>query len=76
MDFQGETASGKSTGEAMVFMEQLAGKLPTGIGYDWKGMSYQERLSGNHAPSLYAISFIVVSYVLRRCMRAGLFRSR
>ncbi len=25
-------------------MEQLASKLPTGVGYDWTGMSYQERL--------------------------------
>lgn len=41
-------------------MEELAGKLPSGIGYDWTGMSYQERLSGNQAPALYAISLIVV----------------
>ncbi|CAJ0991277.1 efflux RND transporter permease subunit [Sodalis praecaptivus] len=60
MEIQGEAAPGKSTGEAMALMEQLAGKLPTGIGYDWTGMSYQERLSGNQAPSLYAISLIVV----------------
>ena len=31
----------------MNLMEQLASKLPSGIGYDWTGMSYQERLSGN-----------------------------
>ncbi len=31
----------------MELMEQLASKLPTGVGYDWTGMSYQERLSGN-----------------------------
>ncbi len=36
-------APGKSTGEAMKLMEQLASKLPTGVGYDWTGMSYQER---------------------------------
>lgn len=60
MEIQGEAAPGKSTGEAMALMEQLAGKLPTGIGYDWTSMSYQERLSGNQAPSLYAISLIVV----------------
>lgn len=41
-------------------MESLAAKLPSGIGYDWTGMSYQERLSGNQAPALYAISLIVV----------------
>lgn len=31
----------------MALMEQLASKLPAGIGYDWTGLSYQERLSGN-----------------------------
>ena len=41
-------------------MEQLASKLPSGIGYEWTGMSYQERLSGNQAPALYTISLIVV----------------
>ncbi|MDR3105934.1 MAG: multidrug efflux RND transporter permease subunit AcrB [Yokenella regensburgei] len=60
MEILGQAAPGKSTGEAMAMMEELAGKLPTGIGYDWTGMSYQERLSGNQAPSLYAISLIVV----------------
>ena len=44
----------------MNLMEELASKLPAGIGYDWTGMSYQERLSGNRAPALYAISLIVV----------------
>ena len=60
MEILGQAAPGKSTGEAMELMEQLASKLPTGVGYDWTGMSYQERLSGNQAPSLYAISLIVV----------------
>jgi multidrug efflux pump len=60
MEILGEAVAGKSTGEAMVLMEQLARKLPSGVGYDWTGMSYQERLSGNQAPALYAISLIVV----------------
>ncbi|AIR06463.1 MULTISPECIES: multidrug efflux RND transporter permease subunit AcrB [Cedecea] len=60
MEILGQAAPGKSTGEAMDMMEQLAAKLPTGIGFDWTGMSYQERLSGNQAPALYAISLIVV----------------
>ena len=60
MEILGQAAPGKSTGEAMLMMEELASKLPTGIGYDWTGMSYQERLSGNQAPALYAISLIVV----------------
>ncbi|WP_436859074.1 efflux RND transporter permease subunit [Citrobacter tructae] len=60
MELLGEAASGRSTGEAMALMEELASKLPSGIGHDWTGMSYQERLSGNQAPALYAISLIVV----------------
>lgn len=60
MEIVGEAASGKSTGDAMALMEQLASQLPPGIGYDWTGMSYQERLSGNQAPALYALSLIVV----------------
>lgn len=60
MELLGEAAPGRSTGEAMALMENLASRLPNGIGYDWTGMSYQERLSGNQAPALYAISLIVV----------------
>ncbi|EDJ9246630.1 multidrug efflux RND transporter permease subunit [Salmonella enterica subsp. diarizonae] len=60
MELLGEAAPGRSTSEAMALMENLASRLPNGIGYDWTGMSYQERLSGNQAPALYAISLIVV----------------
>ncbi|EKN6722365.1 efflux RND transporter permease subunit [Salmonella enterica] len=60
MELLGEAAPGRSTGEAMSLMENLASQLPNGIGYDWTGMSYQERLSGNQAPALYAILLIVV----------------
>lgn len=60
MEIQGSAAAGRSSGDAMNMMEQLAAKLPDGIGYEWTGMSYQERMSGNQAPALYAISLIVV----------------
>lgn len=60
MEILGEAAPGKSTGDAMAFMASLIEKLPAGIGYDWTGMSYQERLSSSQAPMLYAISILVV----------------
>ncbi|MBV7405095.1 efflux RND transporter permease subunit [Enterobacter sp. ENT03] len=60
MEILGEAAPGKSSGEAMELMEDFAATLPNGIGFDWTGMSYQERLSGNQAPALYAISLMVV----------------
>lgn len=44
----------------MALMESFVAQLPQGIGYEWTGMSYQERLSGNRAPAIYAISLIVV----------------
>ncbi|WP_038900572.1 efflux RND transporter permease subunit [Dickeya dadantii] len=60
VELVGEAAPGKSTGEAMALMEELAAQLPPGIGFDWTGMSYQERLAGNQAPALIIISAIVV----------------
>ncbi|KTC68228.1 multidrug efflux pump [Legionella birminghamensis] len=60
MEILGEAAEGKSTGTAMALMEKLTSQLPAGIGFDWTGMSYQERLSGNQAPALYAISLLVI----------------
>jgi len=38
----------------------MIAKLPAGIGYQWTGMSFQERESGNQAPLLYALSILIV----------------
>lgn len=56
----GEPAPGKSTGEAMKAMEELVKKLPGGFGFDWTGLSYQERMSTAQAPILYTFSVIVI----------------
>jgi len=56
----GEAPQGKSSGEAMQAMEEIAAKLPRGIGFDWSGISYQERMAGSQAPILYAFSILVV----------------
>jgi multidrug efflux pump len=56
----GQPPPGRSTGTAIQTMEQLAKRLPTGIGYEWTGLSYEEQLSGGQAPALYALSLIVV----------------
>ena len=60
MEIQGEPAPGYSTGDAMAEIERLAQELPSGIGVSWTGLSYEERLSGDQAPALYALSLIVV----------------
>ncbi len=56
----GTPAPGYSTGEAMAEVEQLAKKLPAGVGLSWTGLSYEERLSGSQAPALYALSILIV----------------
>ncbi len=56
----GEPAPGKSSGEAMQAMEEAVGKLPKGFGFDWTGLSYQERMSSSQAPLLYAFSVFVI----------------
>jgi hydrophobe/amphiphile efflux-1 (HAE1) family protein len=60
VEIQGQAAPGRSTGQAIATMERLASKLPSGIGYEWTGLSLQENLSGAQAPLLYAISILVV----------------
>ncbi len=60
VEILGQAAPGISTGEAMSEMEKMAAGLPPGIGYEWTGLSYEERNAGAQAPALYAISLLVV----------------
>ena len=60
LNIWGEAAPGRSSGEAMRAMEEIAMKLPQGIGFDWTGLSFQERLAGSQAPLLYAFSIFVI----------------
>ncbi len=56
----GQAKPGISTGEAMAEVEKMAAQLPPGIGYEWTGLSYEEKNAGAQAPALYAISLLVV----------------
>jgi uncharacterized membrane protein len=60
MKISGNAAPGRSTGEAMKAMEEVAAKLPPGVGFEWSGTSYEERQSGSQAPFLFAVSLVVV----------------
>lgn len=60
----GEAAPGRSSGEAMAAMEEIAKKVARGFGFDWTGLSYQERLAGSQASALYAFSMLVIFLVL------------
>jgi multidrug efflux pump len=60
VEIMGQAAPGVSTGEAMAEMEKMAAQLPLGFGYEWTGLSYEEKQAGKQAPALYAISLLVV----------------
>jgi hydrophobe/amphiphile efflux-1 (HAE1) family protein len=60
LNIWGEPAPGKSSGDAMQAMEEIVTKLPKGIGFDWTGLSYQERMASSQAPLLYAFSLVVI----------------
>lgn len=60
MEILGQAAPGYSSGDAMAAVEEIAQKLPQGVGISWTGLSYEERLSGDQAPALYALSLLVV----------------
>ncbi|MEN9975025.1 MAG: efflux pump, family, inner membrane protein, partial [Verrucomicrobiota bacterium] len=60
VEIMGQAARGISTGEAMAEMERMAALLPQGIGFEWTGLSYEEKNAGAQAPALYAISLLVV----------------
>jgi HAE1 family hydrophobic/amphiphilic exporter-1 len=56
----GESAPGRSSGEAMQAMAGFVKKLPRGVGSDWNGLSYQERQAGSQTAPIYAFSILVI----------------
>ena len=64
LEFLGEPAAGRSSGEAMQAMEEIVIKLPRGIGFEWTGLSYQERMAQAQAGLLYSFSILVIFLVL------------
>jgi multidrug efflux pump len=61
VNIKGNPGPGKSSGQAMEEMERITREdLPPGFGFDWAGQSFQERLSGEQTPMLFALSILVV----------------
>ncbi|MFQ5645098.1 MAG: efflux RND transporter permease subunit, partial [Thiogranum sp.] len=61
----GAAAPGYSSGQALNLMEQLAReKLPTTMGFDWTGMSFQEKKVGSEAILIFALAIVLVFLVL------------
>ncbi len=62
--FTGNVAPGLSSGEGMKEIERIVSELPKGIGYEWTGLSYQEKAAGSQAPLLLALALMVVFLIL------------
>jgi HAE1 family hydrophobic/amphiphilic exporter-1 len=61
----GVPAPGFSSGEAMTLMEEIAERtLPPGTGFEWTGMSYQEKAVGNQMYIVFALAMLLVYLVL------------
>ncbi|WP_320171689.1 efflux RND transporter permease subunit [Maridesulfovibrio sp.] len=60
----GDAAPGYSSGEVMAELERIMKTLPTGIGYEWSGLSYQEKFAGAQAPKVFTMALVVVFLLL------------
>jgi HAE1 family hydrophobic/amphiphilic exporter-1 len=61
----GEAAPGFSSGQALALMEQMATtKLPASMGYEWTGMSYQEKQVGGEAIIIFTLAVVMVYLIL------------
>ena len=60
MRIAGNAAPGQSSGQALLEMERLAARLPTGFTYEWTGQSREERIAGSQAYLLYGFAILAV----------------
>jgi HAE1 family hydrophobic/amphiphilic exporter-1 len=61
----GAPAPGYSSGQAMNALEEVAHEvLPPELGYDWSGLSYQERKAGGSTGPVFALSIVLVFLIL------------
>ena len=60
MRISGSAAPGFSTGDAIAEMEKLAAQLPAGFGFEWTGLSREEKLAGSQSLILYSFAILAV----------------
>ncbi|MFC4250383.1 efflux RND transporter permease subunit [Sinimarinibacterium flocculans] len=60
----GSAAPGVSSGDAAAAMEQVGATLPPGYGFEWAGVTYQEKRSAGQTPYIFAAAIIFVFLVL------------
>ena len=61
----GRAGPGHSSGEALALMEQLAeSNLPASFGFEWTGMSYQEKITSSQTLLIFLLAVTFVYLVL------------
>ncbi|THK40490.1 multidrug efflux RND transporter permease subunit [Methylophaga sp. SB9B] len=60
----GDAAPTYSSGQAMAEIERIVSEMPQGIGFEWTGLSYQEKAAGAQAPFLFSLAILVVFLLL------------
>jgi HAE1 family hydrophobic/amphiphilic exporter-1/multidrug efflux pump len=63
-ELSGQYAPGFSSGQAIAAMERLSKDLPSGFGYEWTGLAYQEKRAGGQAGYIFAFSLLFVFLTL------------
>ena len=64
-EIQGDTAPGRSSGQAMAAMERLAAeRLPAGYGFEWTELSYQQKLAGDTGMLVFGLAVVFVFLLL------------
>ena len=64
-ELQGDTKPGFSSGQALKAMEDLAAKtLPSGFGFEWTELAYQQKTQGNTASIVFALAVVFVFLLL------------
>ncbi|MEA1951889.1 MAG: efflux RND transporter permease subunit, partial [Planctomycetota bacterium] len=57
----GQAAPGYSSGQAIETMETMADQvLPSSMGYEWSGVTYQQIIAGNQAPIIFSLALLFV----------------
>ncbi|HHP7233943.1 MAG TPA: efflux RND transporter permease subunit [Desulfobacterales bacterium] len=63
-ELSGQPAPGFSSGQAIAAMERISEDLPSGFGFEWTGLAFQEKIAGGQAVYIFAFSVLFVFLVL------------
>jgi HAE1 family hydrophobic/amphiphilic exporter-1 len=63
-EMMGAPAPGYSSAQAMKAMEEIMAAMPSNVGYEWSGLTLQEKKSEGQAPLIFGMALIFVFLLL------------